>query len=253
MEQASCLGFNIACDVLIKGAGVTICGLLLFVGSIYVLLAAVFGRWMGYLVLSVAFWGWLMIQSSLWLFGFWSQGPDTPVNLGPRGPEAAWTVKAAGHAICDDACRESEDAAYGEYPAGTWSPVAPEELTGAEPQAIQGAATAYLAEEANAELGRDEFAPDALTATNFVVDGVSTSTDANGAPIAVVEAHFLGGGPQTTVALYYDEGNVAAYSWMFLIVSGVLLLVHIPLLDRAERSRREFLTGGTATPWYGPA
>ena len=64
---------------------------------------------------------------------------------------------------------------------------------------------------------------------------------------------YSGGGPQTTLALYFDEGNVAAYGWMFFIISAVLLGLHIPLLDRAERSRREFLTGGTATPWYGPA
>ena len=32
---------------------------------------------------------------------------------------------------------------------------------------------------------------------------------------------------------------------MFLVVSVLLFVVHIPLLDRAERSRQAFLTGGT--------
>ena len=58
--------------------------------------AAIFGRWMGYLVVAVAFFGWMTIQSSLWLFGFWSQGPSTPTNLGPRGPDPAWVVDSAG-------------------------------------------------------------------------------------------------------------------------------------------------------------
>ena len=35
------------------------------------------------------------------------------------------------------------------------------------------------------------------------------------------------------------------YSLIFLIGSAILLIVHIPLLDRAERSRKEFLVGGT--------
>jgi hypothetical protein len=247
-EAASCLGFDIACDTLLKGAGVVIAGFILFIGSVYVLLAAVMGRWMGYLLLSVAFWGWMIIQSSLWLFGFWSQGPDTPVNLGPRGPEPAWVVSAAG-----GAATTADDASFGAYPADPWAPVEGDALSGPDAQAIQGAATAYLAEEANAELGVGEFDPGAIAASAFVIDSVSTSTAEDGTPLAVVEAHYSGGGPSTTIAMSFDEGNVAAYGWMFLIASVILFLVHVPPLDRAERSRREFLTGGAATPWYGPA
>jgi hypothetical protein len=40
---------------------------------------------------------------------------------------------------------------------------------------------------------------------------------------------------------------------MFLIGSVVGLAAHVPLLDRAERKRKQILTGGTAPPWYGPA
>jgi hypothetical protein len=40
---------------------------------------------------------------------------------------------------------------------------------------------------------------------------------------------------------------------MFLIASVVGLGIHLPFLDRAERKRKEILTGGTAPPWYGPA
>jgi uncharacterized protein (DUF4213/DUF364 family) len=40
---------------------------------------------------------------------------------------------------------------------------------------------------------------------------------------------------------------------MFLIGSTLLFGAHLPFLDRAERTRKEILTGGTAPPWYGPA
>jgi hypothetical protein len=40
---------------------------------------------------------------------------------------------------------------------------------------------------------------------------------------------------------------------MFLGGSILLFLIHLPLLDRAEKSRKEILTGGQAAPWYGPA
>ncbi len=68
----------------------------------------------------------------------------------------------------------------------------------------------------------------------------------------MVTAFFTGGGPQTTVSMYYDGGSVARYSWMFLIASIILFAIHLPLLDRAERKRKQFLTGGTAPAWYGP-
>ena len=41
-------------STVIKGWGVTILGSLVFFGSAYVLLAAIFGRWMGYLVTAVS-------------------------------------------------------------------------------------------------------------------------------------------------------------------------------------------------------
>src|SRR5437870_3404522 len=52
-----------------KGVAVIVCALILFVGSIYVLLAAVFGLRMGYLVLAVSFFAWMIIMSALWTFG----------------------------------------------------------------------------------------------------------------------------------------------------------------------------------------
>ena len=72
----TCLGFHVECGTMLKGAGVTIMGLILFVGSIYLVLAAVFGRWMGYLVASVAFYGWIILLSSMWSSASTSQGPD---------------------------------------------------------------------------------------------------------------------------------------------------------------------------------
>mgnify|MGYP006173257909 CR=1 FL=1 len=57
----------------------------------------------------------------------------------------------------------------------------------------------------------------------------------------------------TTLALYHDSGSVPRYSLMFMAGSLLLFLIHLPLLDRAERKRKAFLTGGSAPAWYGPA
>jgi hypothetical protein len=248
METHSCLSFAVDCGVMFKGIGVVVAGFVLFVGSVYVLLAAVFGRWMGYLVVAVAFFGWMTIQSGIWTFGFWAQGPETKTNLGPRGPDAAWVVDSAG---LNPGAVHDELASYpsGQYP----EPDVTDPLQEADVQAAQGAITSYLADEANAELNLDPTDFKSLQPTQFVVDDLRFVTSEDGQKLAVAQAHFLGGGPATFVTLHYDGGQVWHYSVMFLIGSLVLLLVHIPLLDRAERTRKEFLVGGSAPPWYGPA
>jgi hypothetical protein len=245
MIADTCIGFGVSCGTLFKGGGVVLAGFVLFVGSVYILLAAVFGRWMAYLVLMIAFAGWMILQSSLWAFGFWAGGPDTKTNLGPRGSEPAWQVLSAGST--------ASSTKYGEfqsYPGGTWTPGDP---ASADFQATQGAATVFLAQQANAALGRDPLDVNAIQSTNFTVDSTAFTTASDGTPIAVVEAHFTAGGPETVLAMYHNSGSVPRYSYMFLIAAILLFVIHLPLLDRAERSRKAFLTGGSAPPWYGPA
>jgi hypothetical protein len=263
---ASCLGFAIDCDTLWKGLGVTIAGIILFIGSVYVLLAAIFGRWMGYLVLMIGLSGWMILQSALWLFGFWSQGLDTPTNLGPRGAEPAWLVLDAGleasadrftasfDAFPDDPWREVGQAVDPAAAVPAEGEVATDEANteDADIQQVTSAATSFLAEQANEDLGLEPESAEAVTPTQFTVDTIAFANE-DDTRLAVVRAHFNGGGPQTTVSMYFDTGSVPRYSYMFLAGSIVVFALHLPLLDRAEKQRKEFLTGGTAPPWYGPA
>ena len=242
----TCLGFNIACGVLAKGAGVVLMGGILFIGSVYLLLTAVLGRWMGYLVLMVSFSGWMILLSALWAFGFFSQGTDTPVNLGPRGAEPAWVPLLASTDSTSDRYEQ-----YKAYPDAPWKQPAPGEDE-ADVQSVTGIVTDFLAEEANVEHEIPGTDPTAVTGVDFAVDSIHFA-DADGTQLAVARAHFLEGGPLWTVSLYHDEGSVPKYSYMFLVGSLILFAVHLPLLDRAERKRKDFLTGGAAPPWYGPA
>jgi len=241
----SCLGFNIDCGTLLKGAGVTLMGFILFVGSVYLILTAVLGRWMGYLVLMVAFSGWMILLSAMWAFGFYSQGPDTPVNLGPRGAEPSWVPLLASTGETSD-----RHEAFRSYPGEPWKE--PGQSNVGEVQSLTGIVTDFLAEEANAELEIEATDPRAITGVDFAVDDLRFAT-VEGKELAVAEAHFLDGGPLWTVSLEYDEGSVPKYSYMFLAGSVILFAVHLPLLDIAERKRKDFLTGGAAPPWYGPA
>lgn len=249
MEHPSCLSFNIECGVLLKGLGVTVMALILFIGSVYMLLSAVFGRWMGYLVLMVSLGAWMMMLSALWAFGLYSQGPDTQNNLGPRGRGPEWVVlRASG-----DAGSDRYDT-FRSYPGGPWYDPNPEneDLTASVETASAGAQS-FLAEQANEELGRAETDLDAITSTDFTIDSLRFATAEDQTPLSVVEAHYTAGGPRVVLSMYHDRGDVARYSYMFLAGSVLVFGAHLPLLDRAERKRKEFLTGGTAPAWYGPA
>jgi hypothetical protein len=240
----SCLGFAIECDTFWKGAGVTIVGFGLFIFSVYVMLTAIFGRWLGFLVLMVSFSGWMVLQSALWLFGFWSQGLETPTNLGPRGSEPAWV---ALEAAVDETSTRYE--AYASWPGDPWTVP---DADNADVQSASGAVTAFLAEHTNEELGLEETDPTAIQGSQFAIDSIRFAED-QGTKLAVVQSHFTGGGPLWTVSLYFDGGSVPRYSYMFLVGSIVVFVAFLPLLDRAERKRKEFLTGGGAPAWYGPA
>ena len=241
----SCLGFNIDCGTIAKGAGVVLMGAILFIGSVYLILTAVLGRWLGYLVLMVALSGWLIVLSSLWAFGFYSQGPETPVNLGPRGAEPTWIPLLAS----TDTTSEAYDT-FASYPASPWEPAG--SGGGAEVQSVTGIVTDFLAQQANQQLDIGETDPRAVTGVEFAVDSIAFASS-DQTDLAVAKAHFLDGGPLWTVSLYFDNGSVPRYSYMILVGSVILFVIHLPLLDVAERKRKQFLTGGAAPPWYGPA
>ena len=50
-----------------------------------------------------------------------------------------------------------------------------------------------------------------------------------------------------------DPSLVNRFSWLFMIVSFLAMVAHVPFLDRAEKKRKDILTGGGAPPWLGPA
>jgi hypothetical protein len=243
----------------LKGIVVIGCAFILFVGSIYVLLSAVFGLRMGYLVLAVSFFGWMIVFSSIWTLG----QPKilgvtgTLRNLGPRGTEPHWQVFAAATGPLKTKYAGTEN-----YPGSPWR--AP---TAGNKSAVDTAKTAiqkYLVEQATEQFqkqGVKVCPPEGLQAPNcytfdpatFVVTDFAFMPAKDGTSLAAAHAFFSAGGPELTVYAYHDTGNVPAYSYAFLVASIVLFIVHVPFLDRAERKRKAILTGGTAPPWYGPA
>src|SRR5712692_6115834 len=206
----TCLGFQIQCGTLFKGVGAVAMAFTLFLGSVYLMLSFVFGKWMGYLILAVCFSGWMIIHSSLWFFGFWAQGPGTPTNQGPRGAEPAWVVLDGGLSASSNRFDT-----FSTFPSAPWKAA----TTGQAPSklSVESAATSFMAAQANTQLKQDPLAPGAIVGTQFFVDNVEFAPASDGkTSLAVVQVHFAGGGPLTTLALYHDSGSVPRYSAMFM-------------------------------------
>jgi hypothetical protein len=242
-----------------KGIILTLCALILFVGSIYILLSAIFGLRMAYLVLAVSLFGWMIIFSLLWTVGQPSilGVTGTLPNLGPRGVEPHWQVFAA--TTNPVRTKYPQTATYPERP---WHP--PDKVSTPSVATVTSAIQTYMVQKASEPLEKqgitvcdETHLPGtgcfALDPTSFVVQDVEFATASDGTHLAAAHSFFTQGGPQVVVYTYHDTGNVNVYSRGFLAASVFFFLIHLPFLDRAEKKRKAILTGGTAPPWYGPA
>lgn len=226
----------------IEGSLVVVAGFVLFGGATWLLTSAVMGVRLGYLVSATALFGFMVILSALWSFG----APGTPPFLGPKGELPTWIALGAGQRLTSPTYPVLD-----RYPGEPWA--SPEErpsLT-AEVEAATLAFQEFLAEEAQRELRREgiegEVALEEFEVTNLEF------TEVDGTPLVAARAFASGGGPEVMAFAYKDPGNESVPSYLFLVASVIGFAAHLPFLDRAERRRKEVLTGGQQAPWRGPA
>jgi len=244
-----------------KGVAVVVCAFILFVGSVYLILAAVFGLRMGYLVVAVSFFGWLIILSAIWTIG--PQFLGTPPNLGPRGYEPHWQVFAAGTGAVDSKYDTTRA-----FPAAPWKDPSGTQVTSVD--TVKAVMQKYLAAQAQGQLSQKDkhvCTPDQVAAeategtalTCFVVDPTTFTiqdvkfADAGSTQLVGAHGYYAPGGTELALFAYFDQGDVQKYSVAFLVAALLGFALHLPFLDRAEKKRKEILTGGTAPPWFGPA
>jgi hypothetical protein len=240
-----------------KGLIAVVAALILFVGSVYLILSAVFGLRMAYLVVAVSFFGWMLIFASIWVFQPTIFGVRNVVpHQGPRGTEAHWQVFAAGTGPLSTRFLET-----GKYPGPPWR--VPSKGIKSSVDNVKAKIQLYLADQASKDLEKqgqtvcdpnEPLETDCVTIdpTTFGVTDIKFASSGR-TSLAAGHAFFTAGGPEITVYTYHDSGDVPVYSWAFLVGSAVGFVLHVPFLDRAEKKRKAILTGGTAPPWYGPA
>ena len=215
------------------------------IGSIYMLLASNFGARLGYLVLMVSLMVWIILLSSMWLFGL----PGTPAGTGPRGAESAWIPFTP----TSDQAKVFSDT-LNNFPNGpTWKPIGTL-FSGNIDSKGEFATVRTLVEESLAALA----AKQKTQATdpkdwNFRAAGVPPSTPDEepfpqakvafsktgtplifGADIPATSKH-----PEVLVFAYKNKGKVYLYALYFLIVGILGFAVHLWFLARYERHQKE--------------
>lgn len=243
------------------GVLVTICGLVLFAGGIYVLLAAQFGKRMAYFLEATCFFAFLTLLASVWTFGFFASGIETPTNLGPRGTEPHWQPIAGGLQVSAD-----DYPLVMTYPGEPWKE--PNDGTKSSVEPLATAVKEFMAEEANAEAGLEQKeeipewaggrgAPEyesgevPFEPEDFTVEDVRFAAK-DGKSLAIARAFYNDGGPEVTVVSVHEPGNVGIYSWIFLAIGIIGFAIHVPFLDREEKHLKGIITSKPA-PWRGGA
>lgn len=225
----------------VQGTLVVVMAFVLFGGSILVLTSAVVGVRMGYLITATSLFAFMIILSSLWVFG----APGTPRFLGPKGELPTWKPVAFGQEL-----QSPTFPAVEEYPGRPWEEA--DRATTPEVEPVTLAIQDFLAEEATGELRLSGQTDIEVAPEDFTVQDIRFA-ETDGTRLAAATAFATGGGPEVMVFAYKDPGDEAVPSYLFLAGSIVGFVVHLPYLDRAERKRKQILTGGEQAPWRGPA
>lgn len=210
-------------------------GILVFIGSIYLLLRANLGTRRGYLVLGTSLFGFLTIHALFWTFG----APGTPPATGPQSLpgqelnayEPTWVAFAGDSLIAE----RPEYSIVRQYPEG-FGPV-PADFADGAGVAVDEIRNFFSSEERQSKVVQADWEPVPGP------DGVLYAEATNGRPIvAVTYGPPEGGDDAEPVTLYgyFDAGNPIFPSLVALGIAFALFLFHVFLLNRDEvRERRE--------------
>jgi hypothetical protein len=223
---------------------------LALIGTIYVLLWSNLGARVGYLVLMVSFFAWMIILSAMGLFG----APGTTPGTGPRGAEPQW-VAFTPDSEQGQAFREE----LATFPGDGWSELdasgkvfpgkidAKGELENVRTAIKNGEAALALAQKTRPDFKPEDysFRPSKIPATTPDEENPELFPPATAAYKQVGNTLLFGARipatskhPEIVVFAYRDRGKVFLYALLFLAVSLFGFVLHLMLLGRSEKNQR---------------
>jgi hypothetical protein len=210
-------------------------GVLVFLGTIYMLLRSNLGTRRAYLVLGSAFFGFLFLMSLFWAYG----APGTPRATGPvhlpGQPANQYTPHWVPFAIDSRIAETPTYSFVRAYPEGFQE--VPEELGDRVDSGVQDAQSFFSTEQGGQAIG-DMWEPVeiryARAPNNFLVVGaVFQEVDRE-------TSEVVPDGQTETLFAFFDPGAAEFPALLLALLSLGLFILHAFLLDRDEqRERRE--------------
>ncbi len=219
-------------------------GILLFLGSTYLLLRSNLGTARGYYVLGTALFGFLFLLSLFWGFG----APGTPQATGPTNlpgqPADALQPKWIPFAQ-DSLLADREDLSIVKnYPEGFTEEGWPEDLADEVQTGVDEMTNFFSSEVAGGQIE--------ATASPQTIAYAETETDF---PVIAVEFYPVNEALEPDLSAepyvafgYFDEGNPLLPSIIFIAISLVMFVLHAWLLDRSERMERRQIAAVRGEP-----
>ncbi|CAN5136232.1 hypothetical protein BH20ACT9_BH20ACT9_21690 [soil metagenome] len=211
-------------------------GVIILLGSVYVLLRANLGTRRGYLVLGTSLFGFITILSLFWAFG----APGTPPATGPTSlpgqPADAYVPTWYPFAGDSLLANEPEYQFAKSYPEGFGE--VPPDLPGADVETgITTIQTFFTSEDFDVLAFPETWVVDEqsiryrMAESGYPVIGVTfQETDER--------LNVVPGGEEFTAFAYFDAGNPPFPSFVVFGFAVVLFVVHALLLDRDEQRER---------------
>ncbi|MEA2506128.1 MAG: hypothetical protein QOH48_746 [Actinomycetota bacterium] len=213
--------------IFVTGVAVTLAGIIVFIGSIFLLLALIMGARLAYFVTASVTLAILVILGVVW-----SINP-----LGPVGQLPAWVPQAAA-----DTPSQINFGPMSAYPNGPWqTPNKNDAAQVALASAMQGVATAAL--QSGITSGKVKNFPTTSTA---VVDGTKTRLLLQGnKQYGAVTYGSTSGKPTSAVALfYYNPGDPLGPPRKITLGLFVVFALHLFGMNRIERKAKVAGNGG---------
>jgi hypothetical protein len=214
--------------IFVTGVAVTVSGIIVFIGSIFLLLALVMGARLAYFVTASVTLAILVILGVVW-----SINP-----LGPVGKLPEWEPQAAA-----DTVSQINFAPMSSYPGGPWqTPDKNDAQQTALASAMQGVATAAL--QSGIDSGKVKNFPTTAVA---VVDATKTRLLMQGSKQygAVTYGSTTGGSKAAVALFFYNPGDPLGPPRKITLGLFIVFALHLFGMNRIERKSKASGNGGS--------